>query len=414
MVTAIDDGRPKVASVLVSMPLPCNGAGVSYTCTSIVRSFNQSALGASVFTPYGHVGVKASTRLTETMPAALRLLPFWRIRKLATRLNERSFLEGVRTAAARGRAVAYVWPEPAVSIVRQIRDAGIPIVRELVNCHQGTGKKILDAEYVRLGLAPRHPMTEHSIEFERQALDHYDAIFCSNPHAEQSMIDNGVPRHKIKEASFGWDPDRFRGHSKALPPIDGATFIFVGSICVRKGAHLLMRYWARSRIRGRLILAGEVEPAIAEVCAGYLAREDVQVIKYTRDLGPYYRSANAFVFPSLEEGGPQVTYEAAGCGLPLITSPMGAGRIAVDQSTGFILDPFDEAGWIAAMQAMADDRDLGRRMGDAAYQRALQFTWEKVGEARARVFQEVASRSIVRAGARAAPDLVSDASQSEA
>ena len=119
MMTATDEGQPKAATVLVSMPLPCNGAGVSYTCTSIVRSFDRSALGVSIFTPYGHAGVKASTRLTETMPAALRLLPFWRIRKLATRLNERSYLEGVRTAAARGRAVAYVWPEPAVSVVQE-------------------------------------------------------------------------------------------------------------------------------------------------------------------------------------------------------------------------------------------------------------------------------------------------------
>ena len=413
MMAATGEARPKAATVLVSMPLPCNGEGVSYTCTSIVRSFDRSALGASIFTPYGHVGVKASTRLTETLPVPLQLLPFWRIRRLTTRLNERSYVEGVRRAAEDGNVIAYVWPEPSLSLVRKILDSGVPIVRESVNCHQATGKKILDAEYIRLGLVPQHPMTEHSIEFERQALDHYDAIFCSNPHAEQSMIDNGVPRRKIKEASFGWDPDRFRGHSKALAPIDSATFIFAGSICVRKGAHLLLRYWARSQIRGRLILAGEVEPALAEVCAEYLTREDVQVIKYTRDLGPYYRSADAFVFPSLEEGGPQVTYEAAGCGLPLITSPMGAGRVAVDQSTGFIIDPFDEAGWIAAMQAIADDRDLRRRMGNAASQRASQFTWQKVGEARERVFQEVASRSIVRAGARAAPDLVSDAWQSE-
>ena len=72
MMTVTDEGQPKAATVLVSMPLPCNGAGVSYTCTSIVRSFNQSNLGVSIFTPYGHAGVKASTRLTETMPAALR------------------------------------------------------------------------------------------------------------------------------------------------------------------------------------------------------------------------------------------------------------------------------------------------------------------------------------------------------
>ena len=344
----------------------------------------------SIFTPYGHVGVRASASLTETMPAALRLLPFWRIRRLVTRLNERSYLQGVRSAAARGKVIAYVWPDPSVSLVKQIQDVGVSIVREFVNCHQATSKKIMDAEYLGMGLRPRHLMTEYSVDLERELLEHYDYVFCSNSYAEQSLIDNGVPVNKIKQVSFGWDPDRFRGHSKALARIDGATFIFVGSICVRKGAHLLLRYWAHSRIRGRLILVGEVEPAIAETCAGHLAREDVQVIKYTRDLGPYYRSADAFVFPSLEEGGPQVTYEAAGCELPLITSPMGAGRVAVDKTTGFIVDPFDEAGWIGAMQAFAEDQGLRRRMGLAAYHRALQFTWEKVGEARGRVFREVA------------------------
>jgi len=391
------------------MPLPCNGAGVSYTCTSIARSFDRSALGVGIFTPYGHAGVKASIRLTETMPAALRFLPFWRIRGLVTRLNERSYLQGLRRAAADGKVIAYVWPEPAVSIVRQIRDAGIPIVRESVNCHLATAKKILDAEYLRIGLTPRNPLSTEAIDFERQALDIYDVVFCPSPLVEQSLIDNGVARHKIRSVNFGWDPDRFRGHSKALAPIDGPTFIFVGSICIRKGAHLLLQYWARSRIRGRLILVGHVEPAITEVCAEQLVRQDVQVINYTRDLGPYYRSADAFVFPSLEEGGPLVTHEAAGCQLPLITSPMGAARVAVDKSTGFIVDPFDEAGWIGAMRALADDRELGRRMGLAAHQKALQFTWEKVGEARSRVFHDIASNPAERPSEPAPPALASNA-----
>ena len=153
MVTATDEGQRKVASVLVSMPLPCNGAGVSYTCTSIVQSFNQSALGVSIFTPYGHAGVKASARLTETMPAALRLLPFWRIRKLATRLNERSYLEGVRTAAARGRAVAYVWPDPSLHLVREIRDSGVPIVRESSKLSSGDRQENRRCGIYQVGLS---------------------------------------------------------------------------------------------------------------------------------------------------------------------------------------------------------------------------------------------------------------------
>ena len=131
-----------------------------------------------------------------------------------------------------------------------------------------------------------------------------------------------------------------------------------------------------------------MEPAIATLCADELRREDVTVIKYTRDIGPFYRSADVFAFPSLEEGGPQVTYEAAGCGLPLLTSPMGAARIGIHGSTGLVVDPRDEGQWIEAMQELARDPDLRHRMGQAARQRAQDFTWPKVAaDSRDRVLE---------------------------
>jgi glycosyltransferase involved in cell wall biosynthesis len=205
--------------------------------------------------------------------------------------------------------------------------------------------------------------------------------------AERSLIEDGVSSSKIRGVSFGWEPRRFEGGSRSLPPIDAATFLFVGTICLRKGAHLLLQYWARSGIRGRLVLVGRIEPVIEQLCAKYLKRDDVILIEYTRDLGPLYRSADAFVFPSLEEGGPQVTYEACGSGLPVITSPMGAARIA-DASTGYVIDPFDEAGWIDAMRTLAADGDLRKRLGASAREKAQDYTWAKVSVARQKVFAE--------------------------
>ena len=135
------------------------------------------------------------------------------------------------------------------------------------------------------------------------------------------------------------------GSEKLLAPSEGITAVFVGGICVRKGAHLLLDYWAQSGVKGRLVMAGQLEPAIKEKCANLLSRDDVIVRDYIPNVGALYRSADVFAFPSLEEGGPQVTYEACGCGLPVITTPMGAGRIVRHDREGFVIDPYDRA-WL--------------------------------------------------------------------
>ena len=123
------------------------------------------------------------------------------------------------------------------------------------------------------------------------------------------------------------------------------TALFVGTICVRKGVHLLLDYWIQSGVKGRLILLGEIEPIIKDKCADLLRRSDIVVMDYVKekDLGALYRSADVFLLPSLEEGSPLVIYEACGSGLPVVTTPMGAGAIVRHSCEGLVLDPYDSA-----------------------------------------------------------------------
>ncbi len=139
-------------------------------------------------------------------------------------------------------------------------------------------------------------------------------------------------------------------------------------------------------------MVGTMEPAVEKVCAEYLRRDDVIIVNYTPNIGDYYRSADVFVFPTLEEGGPQVTYEAAGCGLPLIVSPMGAARVA-DASTGHVVDPHDQQGWIEAMRALAEDLEARRRFGAQAKREAFKYTWPEVSRMRGELFEEIGRNS---------------------
>jgi glycosyltransferase involved in cell wall biosynthesis len=87
-----------------------------------------------------------------------------------------------------------------------------------------------------------------------------------------------------------------------------------------------------------------------------------------------------FVFPTHEEGGPLVTYEAAACGLPSIVSPMGAGRIVRDRHEGLVVNPLDVDVLADAISMLAGSPTLRQELGSQATVRAQDFTWEKVGE----------------------------------
>jgi glycosyltransferase involved in cell wall biosynthesis len=386
--------------VLVSSTLPAIGRGVSYSCASIARALSEQQYHVELIMPYGSEKSTGNYRVTHTRPTALGMIPFSKVRyfvqkrnaavlRAVKRRNEEIFLHRAKDVAARRPTIAYIWPDCAASVLHQLRESGIPIVREMINCHVGTAKKLLDAEYARLGLPPAHGINAEMVDEETESLHLSDYIFCPSTLVERSVVDHGIPDSKLVPASFGWDPGRLRGEERALKPIEGATFLFVGLICVRKGAHLLMRYWAKSGIRGRLVMVGRMEPAIERICADYIRRDDVSIVDFTPNIHMYYRSADAFVFPSLEEGGPLVTHEAGGMGLPLLVSPMGAARLA-DDTTGVVLDPHDEDRWVETMRRLAKDQELRRELGSAAQRKAANFVWPEVSRTRSEAFRRIA------------------------
>jgi glycosyltransferase involved in cell wall biosynthesis len=322
-----------------------------------------------------------SVEVIEILPNWARYLPYWMVRTGAGRRIEEVFLTCIDRDQSH-RSAAYLWPDASIETLLELKRRDVMVFREQFNCHTGTAKRILDQAYMRLGVTPSHGITEQIIDRETQISGMVDHIFCPSPLVEASLSENGVPAHKFLEATYGWDPARLSGSTKLLPSSEGITAIFVGAICVRKGAHLLLDYWARSGVKGRLVLAGGLEPTINEACASLLARDDVTVLDYFRDIGSLYRSADIFVFPSLEEGSPLVIYEACGSGLPVVTTDMGAGRIVRSGREGIVLDPYDAPGWIAAFRTLAEDVELRRNMARAAAERAQLFVWNAVARRR--------------------------------
>jgi glycosyltransferase involved in cell wall biosynthesis len=317
----------------------------------------------------------------EALPYWARYVPYRWVRSISAGKVHSAFSSQVKSTPSQTRA-AYIWPDASLDAINELKRENVKVFREMINCHRGTAKNILDKEYTRLGLAPGHTITEASVVAEQEALEAVDYVFCPSLMVERSLLENGLPASKIISASYGWDPARIHGSSRLLEPYDGLTVAFAGTICVRKGSHLLLEYWAKSNVRGRLVLAGAMEPAIKEKYAALLARDDVVVLDFVSDIGSIYRSADVFAFPSLEEGAPLVIYEACGAGLPILTTPVSVGRIVRHGEEGFVLDPFDESGWIDAIRSLAEDKKRRADMSASAAQRAQLFRWDFVAERR--------------------------------
>jgi glycosyltransferase involved in cell wall biosynthesis len=375
-----------VLAINVVVGMPITARGPSYTAVRIAEALADAGLGVRLFGQPnlwpGELRVAVGGRRSfpgARLAARARLQPVRALLRQCTVRDVRRHLDRVGAAGQ----IVYTWSEVPLRLAEDLHAMGVPVVREKINCAKAAAAAILADAYAGLGEPVPHPIDPGLIAKEARELALADAVFCPSPMVAATLRQLGIGEDRLIATSYGWEPERLSGTDRALEPAAGPTFLFVGLICVRKGAHLLLEAWERAGHPGRLLLAGDIEPLIARRYARVLGHDSVVRLPYTRNIGAVFRSADWFVFPSLEEGGPQVTYEAAGCGVPAIVSPMGAGAFTRDGLDGVVLAEPTVDALAEAMVRHGRDRQARDAYAASAAARALDFTWQKVGARRA-------------------------------
>ncbi len=108
------------------------------------------------------------------------------------------------------------------------------------------------------------------------------------------------------------------------------------------------------------------------------------------ELDALYRTADAFVYPSLYEGFGLPVLEAMSRGVPCVVStssslPEVAGEAALP------VDPLSEAGLADALERVTTDQELADRLRAAGRTRAARFTWEETARRTLDVYKKVLS-----------------------
>ena len=105
-------------------------------------------------------------------------------------------------------------------------------------------------------------------------------------------------------------------------------------------------------------------------------RDNIKVVGFVRDMETYLSQATIHVFPSQCEGSAKVTYEAAACGLPQITT-REAGDVVTDGVEGMIVAPGNVDELADAILHLYRHPEIVERMSVAARRRVVEnFTWD--------------------------------------
>jgi glycosyltransferase involved in cell wall biosynthesis len=173
----------------------------------------------------------------------------------------------------------------------------------------------------------------------------------------------GIPAEKVVVVPPGLPPPP-TPPAPAPRTSDLPRIAFVGHDWRRKGGDRLLR-WHQERWVGRAEL---------HVCSAGAPRRlrlpgvvDHGRLAYEQVRGELLPSSDLFVLPTRKDMSPWAVLEAAGAGLPVVTSAVGGlGEMVVDGETGYLVPPDDDRRFVSAVESLLDDTGRRSRMGSAA------------------------------------------------
>ena len=269
------------------------------------------------------------------------------------------------------------WSGDCLLSLREAHKRGIPSIVEIPTWHRDRGKiRSGSAKPASEPALPWRQRWKEELLLERERFveeyDLADLILVLSEKATETFRVQGFPEEKLFYLPRGVDVDRFKPGER--PPHFRA--VFSGALIERKGVHHLLEAWRRLRLRdAELWLVGSVHAEIRPYLKKF-ADESIKVIGFAREPEKYLRQSTVHIFPSQCEGSAKVTYEAAACGLPQITT-REAGDVVEDGVQGIVVPPANVDALAAAIQHLYDHPEMVEQMSSAARKRVVEnFTWD--------------------------------------
>jgi glycosyltransferase involved in cell wall biosynthesis len=250
-------------------------------------------------------------------------------------------------------------------------------------------------ECKRFGIDPKKRSTVLPPMLIRRVLREFelcDRIIVPSSASYRSFSECGLAE-KTVIVPTGVDSEFFKPPAK---PRDEAIFriCFVGRVELAKGAGYLLQAWKKLALpNAELVLVGSVKK---EMSALLRTHADASVrmtgILPAAEVAQLYRESDLFVFPSINEGLPQVLLEAMASGLPVVVSDhASADDCVTDGTEGFVVPARNVDKLAEAIQWCYQHRDETRAIGKAARARIEnEFTLEHYNQRQIALYKSLA------------------------
>lgn len=195
----------------------------------------------------------------------------------------------------------------------------------------------------------------------------------------------GIPLQRQRVILNGLDHSRFHpAPAKSLPGLEQPYFLYISRLEHPAKNHVRLieafnRFKTDTASPWLLALGGSdwhgAEHIHAAAAASPFAK-DIRFLGFVKDadLPDLYRSAAAFVYPSLFEGFGMPPVEAMACGCPVISS--AAGSLAeVIGNAARVIDPESIESLYQALKTLHSSPETRRRLMEAGFRNARRFNW---------------------------------------
>lgn len=199
----------------------------------------------------------------------------------------------------------------------------------------------------------------------------------------------------VEMAPNGVDVEVFKPDWRGTSP-HPTRILFVGRLVEeQKGVRFLLRALADLDCAAELevVGSGPGEALLRETANGLGLNGRVRFPGWVprEEMPNRYAEADVFVFPSFEEGMPNVVLEAMASGLPIVATDIYAHRgLVKDGKNGFLVPAGDAGGIRTALEALAGDATLREAMGQASRAMAVEYSWERT----ARTYLELSRQAV--------------------
>lgn len=193
-----------------------------------------------------------------------------------------------------------------------------------------------------------------------------------------TLLPNGVDTSIYHAPASELEKQQLRA---ALQMPDGFVVCYVGILIERKNIDLILRVWKEVKekgVRGHLFLVGPIpkdnvgdETLYCRQLRQYVVDnglvDSVTFTGYQEAVSNYLRASDVFLFPSKQEGMPNVLLEAMASGLPCVVSRIsGTEDLVQNDQNGFILPLKEEDEFTNMIFQLARNPALMTRIGRSA------------------------------------------------